>query len=129
MGADRNVPLQRSQVPLVERRKNQRVEVRLDIEVGLPSLGGDTLLKEKTVACNISPGDMYFEAGLASRLQPGNVVEVEIDLPVRWTGVFADRRLQVSGCVVRLGGQASDDPSRRGVAIVFLHSPIFHTAL
>jgi hypothetical protein len=129
MAADKNTPLTRNQVPLIERRKNQRVEVKLDIEVGLPSLDGSTPLKEKTVASNISPGDMYFETSLAAKIEPGDVVEVEIDLPVRWTGLFADRRLQVRGRVVRLGPPALEDPSRRGIAIIFLHAPIFHTAL
>lgn len=111
---------------LQERRRNRRLSVRLAVAVRLPGPGGEPTVVERTVTRNISPGDMCFESGLAGRLRQGDPVEVDIELPVDGATIFAERRLQARGRVVRLEASGLG-AGPAGVAIVFEGPPAFHS--
>ena len=112
-----------------ERRKNRRLVAQLDIEVRLGNQQGAPFAAEKAVTRDISSGDMYFESSLGDRLRLGDILDVEIELPVRSSTIFSEKQLSARGRVVRLGPPSVEEPNRRGVAIVFLEPPAFHTAL
>ena len=112
-----------------ERRRNRRLKARLDIVVRLNDPSGNHTPVEKTRTQNISSGDMYFESSFGDRLKLGDVIDVDIELPVRTSTIFSERRLEARGKVVRLGLASEDEPNRRGVAIVFVEPPAFHRAL
>ena len=82
---------------LDERRRNRRVSVRLGVAVRIPASAGGPATVERTTTRNISPGDMCFESGLGRRLNPGDLIELDIQLPAEGPKIFAERRLQVKG--------------------------------
>ena len=112
-----------------ERRRNRRLKAQLDIVVRLDDPDGLQTSVEKTRTLNISSGDMYFESSFGDRLDLGDVITVDIELPVRASTIFSERELTARGSVVRLGEPSTEEPNRRGVAIVFTEPPAFHTAL
>ncbi|KPJ52846.1 MAG: hypothetical protein AMS16_05870 [Planctomycetes bacterium DG_58] len=112
-----------------ERRKNRRLLTQLDIEVRLGSRDGAPFAVEKAITRDISSGDMYFESTLGYHLRVGDMVDVEIELPVRSSTIFSEKQLSVRGRVTRLGPPSIEEPNCRGVAIVFLEPPAFHTVL
>jgi len=129
MSSLRNSQPQDSETCFDERRRNHRLKARLDIVVSLRTSGGAPGAVEKTTTENISSGDLYFTSALADRVRVGDLVDVDISLPLQPGTVFADRRLTATGRVVRIGGGVKDAaPARQGVAIVFLRSPVFRHA-
>jgi len=112
-----------------ERRRNRRLNAQLDIVVQLTDQQGLQAPVEKTRTRNISSGDMYFESSFGDRLKIGDVIDVDIELPVRTSTIFSERRLSAKGRVVRLGDASTEEPNWRGVAIVFTEAPAFHRAL
>jgi hypothetical protein len=112
-----------------DRRKNRRLAVQLDVLVHLMGPSSRPLATERAVTLNVSPSDMYFESTLGDRLHIGQIVSVDIELPMGSSTVFTDKQLGARGRVVRLGPSSIEEPSRRGVAVVFLEVPAFHAAL
>ncbi|HUW56960.1 MAG TPA: PilZ domain-containing protein [Planctomycetota bacterium] len=112
-----------------ERRKNRRLRVRLDIVVRQHVPDGLPGAVEQATTRNVSSGDLYFESSLGDRLHIGDVVDVDIELPARSSTIFSEKHLATRGRVVRLGLPSIEEPNRRGVAIVFLEPPAFHTVL
>jgi len=111
-----------------DRRKNRRLAVPLDIVVHVGPCSSRLAATERAVARNVSPGDMYFESALAERLRVGQIVSVDIELPIGSSTIFTEKQLGVRGEIVRLGPPSVEEPGRRGVAMVFLGPPAFHTA-
>ncbi len=112
---------------LEERRRNRRISVRLGVSVRLPESPRGPAAVERTTTRNISPGDMCFESGFGRRLQAGDPVELDIEVPAEGPPLFAERRLQVKGRVVRVEvAGAADLPS--AVAVIFERPPAFHKA-
>ena len=112
-----------------ERRRNRRLNARLDILVRLPNDEGGLAPVERTCTENISSGDMYFQSSLADRLSVGDLIDVEIELPVRTSTIFTEKRLEARGRVARIGEPSIEEPNRLGVAIVFLKPPAFHRTI
>jgi len=112
-----------------ERRRNRRLSARLDIVVRLHTEKGVPGPVERASTDNISSGDMYFQSSLGDRLHIGDIVDVEIELPMRTSTIFTTKRLEARGQVTRIGTQSLEEPNRLGVAIVFLKPPAFHRAI
>ena len=112
-----------------ERRKNRRLMVRLDITVRPQGTLGLPGAVEQATTRNVSSGDLYFESSLGDRLEIGDIVDVDIELPARGSTIFTEKHLATKGRVVRMGLPSIEEPNRRGVAIVFLKPPAFHAAL
>jgi hypothetical protein len=110
-----------------ERRANRRLAVRLGVAVRVVPAGGGSAAVERTVTRNISPGDMSFESGMARQLHAGQHLDVDIELPMEGATIFADRRLQARGKVVRVDPPGPDG-SPGVVAVVFENVPAFHPA-
>jgi hypothetical protein len=109
-----------------ERRRNHRLKTRLDIVVSLRAPAGRPATVEKTTTENISSGDLYFTSTMADRIRVGDLLDVDITLPLQPGTVFNDKHLMAAGRVVRIGEAAEGDPdNHRGVAIVFLRPPTF----
>lgn len=112
-----------------DRRKSRRLAVQLDIMVHVTGPSSRPSATEKAVTLNVSPSDMYFESTLGDRLHPGQIVSVDIELPIGSSTIFTEKQLGARGRVVRLGPSSTEEPNRRGVAVVFLEPPAFHAAL
>jgi hypothetical protein len=112
-----------------DRRKNRRLAVQLDIVVRLIGSSGKPVATERATTRNISPSDMYFESTLGDRVHLGQIVSVDIDLPMRSSTIFSEKQLTAKGRIVRLGPPSVEELNRRGVAVVFLEPPAFYTAL
>lgn len=117
------------QTCFADRRKNRRLKVRLDVAVRLHRGAGVPPSVEKASTRDISPGDLYFESSLADRLQIADVVDLEIELPIRSSTIFSERLLAAKGRVVRFGPPSSEVPNRRGVALIFVTPPAFGPAV
>lgn len=114
-----------------ERRRYRRIQAKLGLKVtlldGLPNV---VVPSETAHTENVSPGDLYYLSVLAGRLKQGSKVNLEIDLPVGAANSFSGKHLDVEGEVVRLVAEIpGTDDSRCGVAVRFLHTPRFGTAL
>jgi len=73
--------------------------------------------------------DNRFESSLGDRLHLGDMLDVDIELPMRSSTIFSEKHLTAKGRVVRLGTPSNEEPNRRGVAIAFLKPPAFHASL
>ena len=110
-----------------ERRGNRRIAVRLSVSVRFLTAEGAPSGAERTVTRNISPHDMCFESGLAGQLTPGDRLEAEIELPVEGATIFAERRLQARGRIVRVESTVATGQAG-AVAVIFEGPPVFHSA-
>jgi len=125
----RETPKSGSETCSADRRKNRRLAVQLDILVRLIGPSGKPVATEKAITRNISPSDMYFESTLGDRMHLGQIVSVDIELPMGSSTIFSEKQLGARGQIVRLGPSSVEEPNHRGVAVVFLGPPAFHAAL
>ncbi len=112
---------------LSDRRRHRRLAVRLSIVVRLGSDPSARATVERTVTRNISPGDVLFESAFAARLGAGDLIQVDIELPVEGPTIFSERRLQAQGRVARVEPPGPDG-GPGSVAVVFEGPPVFHSA-
>ena len=112
-----------------ERRKNRRLDVELNMIVRLTGVPGHPPAAEMATTENISSGDAYFETSLGELIHVGDILDLDMELPIRSSTIFSEKRLSAKGKVVRLGRESPHEPDRRGVAITFLEPPAFHSVL
>ena len=112
---------------LNERRGHRRLSVRLALVVRLGASETVPAVAERTVTRNISPGDMCFESRLTGRMRVGDLLDVDIELPVEGPTIFSERRLQARGRIVRVE-PSGQDGAPGSAAVVFEGPPVFHSA-